>query len=685
MNKKWIRRTLIFLAALCLFPATIADACAAFIIGKDLTTDGSTIFGRTEDFPFWRFKTKNFVVHEAADHLEGTMIVDQSNGFTYPQAAHTFKYYSVPDVTPHEGVYDEHGFNEHGVAVTATVSAEYNDKIAAVDPLVKDGLAESALTTVVLPRVKTAREGIELIAKVLDEKGAAEGNIVVISDKNELWYMEILSGHQYVAIKFPDDKFAVFSNTYFLGTVDLENKEETIASPNVVKVARDADSYVEQNGKFHVALSYAPPLEEGNRSRAYAGIKLFNPDAPITYEDSHYELLQTTDRRLSIADAMAIQRNRFEHLPEFKPSDEAPSATVRPGRGGTIVADPQEQLIYKYPLGNEYVIEGHIYQIKEGLPNELGGVMWLAMGPTRSAPYLPYYGNVSEIYSAYNNYQGQEYHPDSWYWVAANIDKMISEDRELFGTEAVDKWKELERQWIDEQQALDAEYAEKGIGDPAQAQADTNERTLKRAAEVFQQMKALEAEMTAKFTEKYGQAPALPYEKYDLPRPRLTPWEKRESNWVYRKKDGQLAAHEWVQHNNAWYFFTADQKMVTGWHQVGKGWYYFHEGGDMNTAGWYRVGGKWYYFNEGGDIAIGWKQVHDHWYYLNSDGSLATGWLFVDGKWYYLHEGGDMATGWLELEGKWYYLAGNGVLLVNGTHRIGDKAYRFDASGVWLP
>jgi len=52
-----------------------------------------------------------------------------------------------------------------------------------VDPYVKDGLAESGLTSIVLPSVKTAREGVELIAKIVEEKGAAEGNIVTIAMK----------------------------------------------------------------------------------------------------------------------------------------------------------------------------------------------------------------------------------------------------------------------------------------------------------------------------------------------------------------------------------------------------------------------------------------------------------------------------------------------------------------------
>ena len=47
--------------------------------------------------------------------------------------------------------------------------------------------------------------------------------------------MEILSGHQYVAVKVPEDKYAVFANTYYLGHVDLNDTENVIASKDVEK------------------------------------------------------------------------------------------------------------------------------------------------------------------------------------------------------------------------------------------------------------------------------------------------------------------------------------------------------------------------------------------------------------------------------------------------------------------
>ena len=90
---------------------------------------------------------------------------------------------------------------------------------------------------------------------------------MTIADKEGIWYMEILSGHQYVAILFPEDRYAVFPNTFFLGHVDFSDKERTIASKDVEKVARDAGTYKEIDGQFHVSQSYNPPLHEADRSR----------------------------------------------------------------------------------------------------------------------------------------------------------------------------------------------------------------------------------------------------------------------------------------------------------------------------------------------------------------------------------------------------------------------------------
>ena len=93
--KKILFKLLFGLMLIALFPVQVAQACSAFIVGKDLTTDGSMLYGRTEDYPYapdGGRHNQNFVVVPAKDYKEGDKIEDESNGFAYPHLTHEMKY-----------------------------------------------------------------------------------------------------------------------------------------------------------------------------------------------------------------------------------------------------------------------------------------------------------------------------------------------------------------------------------------------------------------------------------------------------------------------------------------------------------------------------------------------------------------------------------------------------------------
>ena len=495
MKKKFFSWAIPALMLLTLFPFQTVSACTGFIIGKDLTTDGSTLYGRTEDLE--PNHNKNFVVRERKYNKAGDKFVDETNGFSFDLPAVSYKYTAVPDVTPEQGVFDEAGFNEEGVSISATVSASANDDIQKVDPYVKDGIAESALTSVVLPHVKTAKEGVELLAKIVREKGAAEGNIVTIADKTGVWYMEILSGHQYAAIKFPDDKYAVFPNTFFLGSVDKNDTENTILSADLEKIAQDAGTYKEINGSFHVAQSYNPPLAEADRSRVWSGIKALDPNADVQYDDEYFELMHSTSDKLSLRDAMNLQRNRLEGT-DFKPQDQM----ELDGKGipDKTKADP----VYKYPISNPNVMEAHIFQLKENLPASTGGgILWLAMGSPRNAPYLPYYGNISNTSQPYQE-MSTAYNENSWYWTVSRINDLVAKYPELFEDGSIrSKIERMESQWMEEQPAHDNEQISLSE-QPEQASLKATKDSMERADSVFKRLKEIQKIAEDKVVAEYG-------------------------------------------------------------------------------------------------------------------------------------------------------------------------------------
>ena len=508
--KKWLFKLALVAMTFLLLPIQAVQACCGFIIGRQLTKDGTTLFGRTEDYPYYPNggkHNKNYVVVDAKTYNEGDQIEDESNGFTYPHAANEMKYTATYDSARGDGsngAFGEHGFNEAGVSMTATVTAIPNKKVLSMDPLKENGLPEAAMLDVILPRVKTAREGVELLAKVIEEKGSAEGNVVVFADQNETWYMEILSGHQYVAVKVPEDKYAVFANTYYLGHVDLNDTENVIASKDVEKVAKESGNYkTDKDGNFHIAKSYGPEkYAEGDRSRTYAGITLLDPDSKVTYEDDEYELFRSpTDpnKKYTLEDAFALQRNRFEHLNgRFVPDDQI--GVKKQGDDGSNDTVRKDQ--YKYALGNENVIDAHVYQINPNLPKSFGGTVWLGMGPSRNTPYVPFYGNVKDTYEAFKP-QTATYDPNSWYWTVWHIDQMAINNQDLFGKSIQNHWKALEEQLIIEQKVSDAKYAALKADEAAAkgAEDQVTAESIARSERLFKQFKQYEAELSATLKE----------------------------------------------------------------------------------------------------------------------------------------------------------------------------------------
>ena len=80
---------------------------------------------------------------------------------------------------------------------------------------------------------------------------------------------------------------------------------------------------------------------------------------------------------------------------------------------------------------------------------------------------------------------------------------MAAKHQDLFGTSVQDKWKTLEARFIEEQNALDAANA--ALPDSS---AKVTEETHARAAQVFKEMKELEAEMEAKIKEATKTTPS---------------------------------------------------------------------------------------------------------------------------------------------------------------------------------
>ena len=203
----------------------IERACTSMLVGKDASADGSVMIARNDD-TFLPLTPQRFYMHPAWHGEKGKKIKSWLNGFEMELPENGYRYNAVPNVDyKNHGYYEESGINEKNVAMSATESTYGNERALAFDPLVKDGLDEDCIVNVTLPFIESARQAVQFLGKIISKYGSPAGNSVLFADKNEAWYMEIVTGHLWLAQRIPDDAYAVVANEVAIQQVDFDDTE----------------------------------------------------------------------------------------------------------------------------------------------------------------------------------------------------------------------------------------------------------------------------------------------------------------------------------------------------------------------------------------------------------------------------------------------------------------------------
>jgi dipeptidase len=506
--KSFFKKSLAFIivTAFILSDSIIAHACTQFYFGKGTTDDGSYIWGRSEDIDA-RF-TKLYTVREAATHSPGDMYVS-STGFKYPYPQRTLRYTLVKDSVLNEGItpepYAEVGMNERNVAVSASVTlssgkAAITGTTNGIDRMVSSrngGLGEVDMTTIILMQATSARHGCEILANAIDTYGAATRDGVMISDPNEVWYFQILSGRQYVGVKCPDDKIGFSPN--ITGNVDITDTANVIVSPNLVSIAQAAGTLVtDADGNIKIADSYAsaPPTPTGRLRlgtyylKGMEGVDALSSAAPYPYMD--YFTAPRSTGKYTLYEAMRFLAFRGEGTQWY-----AGSAT---GNGNSI--------------GNDNQLETHVFNVRSDMPAPLATVKWLCMGPAEFGIYLPYYGSlITETYEMYYKPDVKVYNntnPDnnSVYHVfrelytlckgprgAAGVGTAASRAR--YGDGVKQFWERYQKELIAQQKIVDADMVRIYNADPELAKLRATELSKAVAKEAYDYAKLMLAELKA--------------------------------------------------------------------------------------------------------------------------------------------------------------------------------------------
>ena len=109
--------------------------------------------------------------------------------------------------------------------MSATETITTNPRILGLDPYVENGMGEEDLVTLVLPYIKSAREGVERLGQLLKTYGTYEPNGIAFADKEEVWWLETIGGHHWAAVRIPDDSYVVAPNRMNIDEFKFDNDD----------------------------------------------------------------------------------------------------------------------------------------------------------------------------------------------------------------------------------------------------------------------------------------------------------------------------------------------------------------------------------------------------------------------------------------------------------------------------
>lgn len=197
MHKTKFALKYIFLV-LILGSINIGHACTTIIVGKDTTHEGKTLIARTSDTIDAR-RAKNLKIYYDKDATKSYI---------------GLPYWDLQD--DKENDMSQVTTNAYGLSLSATQTIRSNPYVLSLDPPtdLENGVAEPNIPHLIMTQATSALEGVNLLGAAIEAKGVAskKGFGVLFADSKEAWYLETLSGHQWVAVKIPENAYFAAAN-----------------------------------------------------------------------------------------------------------------------------------------------------------------------------------------------------------------------------------------------------------------------------------------------------------------------------------------------------------------------------------------------------------------------------------------------------------------------------------------
>ncbi|MBQ1305188.1 MAG: C69 family dipeptidase [Erysipelotrichales bacterium] len=378
-------------------------SCTTLLVGKKASYDGSTIIARTDDGDF---DVKKLIVVNPKDQPKKYKSVISHLEIELPD--HPMRYTATPNVDKKEGIWAAHGINEANVAMTATETISTNALVMGADPYVKyekakskkekdkaGGIGEEDLVVLVLPYIHSAREGVERLAGLLEKYGTYEPNGIAFSDDKEIWWLETIGGHHWIARRVKDEEYVVMPNQFGIDKFDFKDafgaKKEYMCSADLKEFIAANHLDCNNDGNFNPRNVFGSHTDSDHvycTPRSWYMGRYFNPttykwdgpDADFTPESDNIPWSFVPERKITVEDVKYILSSYYQGTP-YNP--------YNPGN------DPEKGKYRSIGIGRTGVTA--ILQVRGYMPKEIQAVEWITFGSNAFNTAIPFYTNTGRM------------------------------------------------------------------------------------------------------------------------------------------------------------------------------------------------------------------------------------------------------------------------------------------------
>ncbi len=520
-------------------------ACTIIAVGKEASADGSVFISHTDCGADCRIRVvpgQSFEKGSMAEVYWGIQDINRPLDDygevlgTIPQVEETYTYFH--SAYPH--------MNEHQLAIAESTTSQ-REAMKVDRSVCKQIMTVEQAQVFALQRCKTSAEAVRLIGRLMSRYGflpscAGESETLVIGDPGEIWVFEVFSvgndwnpdsgepGAVWAAKRIPDDHALVVANWSILKEIDENDPENFLYSSNYKSYAAEQGWYDPDGSKpFIWQEVYAPTPREWATSRLWLFYSTYAPsyaDWPRrSLEDGHmmgynqyiqyvepismYPTSVKTEQKISLQDIMAFQRSTFEgtiydktedydwYVPDGKGGmKKSPLATPFPTRDWRELLDINNRRNVARPQG----YYGMIAQLRDWLPDPIGGLYWVFLDNAYTSPYVPIYAGTREIAECYKNFDPTTYSRESAAWAIDFVDNLLYL-----------KWQEMiqdvravrdpfEERLIKERDHIDAKALELYDKNPGKASDFLTEYTIENMEKVLQMYNDLHDQLIVKYS-----------------------------------------------------------------------------------------------------------------------------------------------------------------------------------------